>query len=152
MPFAGRGYPSQVKGAGFRVPSRRRSSVRIRPHAFFWLPAFLKKISSWYPPGNFRGLKNHLTISWNCMPCAGALHLFIRNRVSVDYHPCATSTTMEYKLTILSLKNIIVTFSGWFWDYYLDWIFFQLLSVSIEGILKKILSWLPLSAIRLFTG
>ena len=28
-----RGYPSPVKGAGFRVPSRRRSQVQLLPHA-----------------------------------------------------------------------------------------------------------------------
>jgi hypothetical protein len=30
----GRGYPSLVKGAGFRVPSRRRSQVQLLLHAF----------------------------------------------------------------------------------------------------------------------
>lgn len=29
-----RGYPSLVKGAGFRVPSRRRSQVQLLLHAF----------------------------------------------------------------------------------------------------------------------
>lgn len=29
-----RGYPSPVKGAGFRVPSRRRSQVQLLLHAF----------------------------------------------------------------------------------------------------------------------
>jgi len=33
--FQVRGYPSQVKGAGLRALSRRRSSVRIAPLAFF---------------------------------------------------------------------------------------------------------------------
>lgn len=34
--LAGRGYPSLVKGAGFRVPSRRRSQVQLLLHAFFF--------------------------------------------------------------------------------------------------------------------
>ena len=33
LPICSRGYPSLVKGAGFRVPSRRRSQVQLLLHA-----------------------------------------------------------------------------------------------------------------------
>ena len=40
-----RGYPSLVKGAGFRVPSRRRSQVQLLLHAFIIRRMWLSEIA-----------------------------------------------------------------------------------------------------------